>query len=235
MVRTPPASECLSVLSPEETARLQGFRQPADQWRLLIGRSILRLMLAEDHGIPAAEIALTAKGKPVLAGRHRVPLDFSITHDGPWVAVGITTRGLIGIDLSQISHFHDWDTFATDYLNPAEIRQLHDLPVPDAQLAAARLWTAKEAILKAAGYGLEVDPRGIVLELAPALIIRQLPACLPQLESFHLEEGGQLQGCRIAIARLYDGPAVPLAATIRELPTQELPCVQAAEHPVLSP
>ncbi len=46
--------------------------------------------------------------------------------------------------------------------------------------------------VKAAEYGLELDPPR--LELAPALIIRQLPAGLPPPQSFHLEEAAQLQG-----------------------------------------
>lgn len=235
MCHTPPAPGCLSALSPDETSRLQGFRQPADRWRFLLGRSILRLMLAEDHGIPEAGILLTAKGKPVLAGQHRAPLDFSITHDGPWVAVGIATCGLIGIDISQTSHFQDWATLAPGYLDPSELHQLRDLPASDVPLAAARLWTAKEAILKAVGYGLELDPRRIVLELAPTLITRQLPAGLPPPRAFHLEEGEQLEDCRLAIAIVRDDPAVPLASMIRELRTETLPCVQAAERRELSP
>lgn len=234
MFHTPPAPGCLSALSPDETARLQRFRQPADRWRLLLGRSILRLMFAEDHGIPAADIVLTAKGKPVLAESHGNPLDFSITHDGPWVAVGITTRGLIGIDISQTSHFQDWAALAPGYLDPSELRQLRDLPASEVPLAAARLWTAKEAILKAAGYGLELDPRRIVLELGSTLIIRQLPDGLPP-QSFHLEERGQLQGCRLAIARLVDVAVMPMAAVIRELRTEALPCVQSAGHPAFLP
>ena len=230
MFKIPPAPECLSDLNPEETARLRNYRQPADQWRLLLGRTILRLMLKEDHGIPAADIVLTAKGKPVLAERYCNRLDFSITHDGPWVAVGITTRGLIGIDLSETSNFRDWDAFAREYLNPAEIRQLRDLPRPEALLAAARLWTAKEAILKAAGYGLELDPRGIILELAPLLIISLLPAGLPAPGFFHLEENEQFEACRIAIVSLSDNPAAPAAADIRELQLEALPGIQTVRR-----
>ena len=230
MFKTPPAPECLSALNPDETARLRHYRQPADQWRLLLGRTILRLMLNEDHGIPAADIVLTAKGKPVLAERYCNRLDFSITHDGPWVAVGITTRGLIGIDLSETSNFRDWDAFAREYLNPAEIRQLRDLPGPEALLAAARLWTAKEAILKAAGYGLELDPRGIILELAPLLIISLLPAGLPAPGFFHLEENEQFEACRIAIVSLSDNPAAPAAADIRELQLEALPGIQTVRR-----
>ncbi|MEI8180933.1 4'-phosphopantetheinyl transferase superfamily protein, partial [Aestuariivirga sp.] len=234
MFKTPPAPESMSALNPEETARLRHYRQPADQWRLLLGRTILRLMLKEDHGIPAADIVLTAKGKPVLAERYCNRLDFSITHDGLWVAVGITTRGLIGIDLSETSNFRDWDAFVREYLDPAEIRQLRDLPAPETPCAAARLWTAKEGILKAAGYGLTLDPRGIILERVPALMIRQLPADLPALGFFHLEENGQLEACSLTIVSLYADPAIPAAADIRQLQVEALPGVQNGRYPFRS-
>lgn len=234
MLRTPPAIGCLRDLNPEETTRLRHFRQPADQWRILLGRTILRMMLAEEHGIPSANIVLTAKGKPVLAESHQ-RFDFSITHDGPWVAVGITITGLIGIDISAAANFHEWDTLVPGYLHLAEIQQLHELSASEVPLASARLWTAKEAILKAAGYGLELDPRGIVLQLATTLAIRQLPHGLPPPELFHLQEHGLFDGNHLAIAQLFDIPTQPAAPLIQELRTEALPCVQAAARAVLSP
>lgn len=205
MLRIPPPAELVSAcLSQHEAAKLRNYRRPADRWRLLLGRSILRKTLREDHDIPVTDIVPTAKGKPVLAKNHDKWIDFSITHDGPWVAVGTTTNGWIGIDISEIANFHKWREFASQYLDPREIRQLLGLPSPEAPLAATRFWTAKEAILKATRHGLELDPREIVLDLVSRPIIRQLPKSLPEPHLFHLEELERPDGCWLTIARLYD-------------------------------
>lgn len=161
-------------------------------------------MLAEDHNLPAAEIVLTKKGKPILASRHNQHLDFSITHDGPWVAVGITEHGRIGIDVSEIKNFQKWGEFANEYLHPSEAFQLRELCSAEATIAAARFWTLKESILKATGHGLELDPRMIAFKLATEPIIQQLPADLPSPDLFHLEEHQLLGGSRLAIANLSD-------------------------------
>ena len=161
-------------------------------------------MLAEDHNIYAAEIVLTERGKPILASRYNQHLDFSITHDGPWVAVGITEHGRVGIDISEITNFQNWSEFAHQYLDLSEITHLCKLSPSEVPVEAARFWTLKEAILKATGHGLEVDPRSLILELAPHPIIRQLPAGLPAPDFFHLEEDARLTGSKLAVARLDD-------------------------------
>lgn len=203
----PPPPQLVAVrLNPDEAERLGSYRRPADQWRLLLGRTILRRALADDHGIPRADIVLTGKGKPVLGKCHPERLDFSITHDSTWVAVGIAPRGRIGIDISALTNFQCWSEFANQYLAPAELLQISNLPGPEAPLAAARFWTTKEAILKATGHGLETDPRSIVLELAPVPVIRHLPGGLPPPEQFHIEQSTQLEGCHLAVAHIHDDP-----------------------------
>ncbi len=223
MLRTPPPAELASAwLSQEETARLLSYRKPADRWRLLLGRAILRRVLRNDHNIIETDIAPTAKGKPVLANSYNKRLDFSITHDGPWVVVGTTTKGRIGIDISEIASFHKWSEFASQYLGPGEINQLRNLPSLEAPLAATRFWTVKEAILKATGHGLELDPRNIILDLTSRTTIRQLPRGFPEPDLFNLEEVERPDGCWLAIARLYDKATSTAPSDISELPTESL-------------
>jgi phosphopantetheine--protein transferase-like protein len=223
MLRTPPPAELASAwLSQEETSKLLSYRKPADRWRLLLGRAILRRVLHNDHNVIETDIWPTAEGKPVLANSYDKRLDFSITHDGPWVAVGTTTKGRIGIDISEIASFRKWSEFVSQYLDPGEINQLRNLPSLEAPLAAARFWTIKEAILKATGHGLELDPRKIILDLTSLQTIRQLPRGLPEPDLFHLEELERPDGCWLAIARLYDKATPTAPSDISELSPEAL-------------
>jgi 4'-phosphopantetheinyl transferase len=72
--------------------------------------------------------------------------------------------GSVGIDIESRTAVSSHSVSAS-LLHPTETAELDALPaaVTDARLAS--LWVAKEALLKATGHGLRVDPRGIRLDI----------------------------------------------------------------------
>jgi 4'-phosphopantetheinyl transferase len=82
------------------------------------------------------------------------------------LAVAVTAAGPVGIDLESIAGLGRAPV-AGVILSDTEARALADLDPGAAEEAVAMIWTVKEAVLKAAGVGLRVDPRGLTVALAP--------------------------------------------------------------------
>ncbi|HWD82423.1 MAG TPA: 4'-phosphopantetheinyl transferase superfamily protein [Kribbella sp.] len=103
------------------------------------------------------DLAGTLVDDPVLdhdeAGRPHIPgLAVSITYGHHRLAVAASTGGPLGIDLEEFRP-RDVGALASRWFDPRELdwldRQSDQLP------AFLRLWTAKEAVGKALGHGLE--------------------------------------------------------------------------------
>ena len=189
-------------LARAERERFERLRQASDRWRLLLGRVLVRHVLKVRYGINDAGITLSRRGRPFLENRGVAGLDFNITHAGAWVGVGVTRAGAIGVDIIGESELTDWERLAAHFLAPDERREIHMAPSFSRRGLAARAWVAKEAVLKAAGYGLKVDPRAVTLELGPAVTVRRLPSAIPEPACFHLHEPRLGNGYRAAVACL---------------------------------
>ncbi|AYA36444.1 4'-phosphopantetheinyl transferase superfamily protein [Hymenobacter oligotrophus] len=142
-----------AVLSPDERARAQRYRQAPDAARFVVGRGLLRLLLAHCLGLPARGVALAPRaGKPMLQqsqeGQH-----FNVAHSGEYVLVALAP-GPVGIDVEQIA---DYDphcrAVAQRSFAPAEYAWLQQADVPAE--AFGKLWTRKEALAKAVGTGID--------------------------------------------------------------------------------
>jgi len=179
----PPPAEpqgLLPALSADDLGRLAAFRMPADRWRLALGRALLRHLLGCNYGIKGPAIAVSERGRPYLAGANPLGLDVNISHAGSWVACGVVARARIGVDVSDIDDLSDWRELAGHFLDASETAFITGLPAERRARAASGFWTLKEAVLKAAGYGLEIDPRLIRMALQPH---PRLLACPPEVTS----------------------------------------------------
>lgn len=108
----------------------------------------LRRLAATTLGCALDEIALAADGRGQPRLDAPVPLHVSLSH-----RPGLTLLGLapfaIGVDVELIGT--GGLDVARDHFSPAEARWLDGVSQPD---AFVRLWTAKEAVLKATGQGI---------------------------------------------------------------------------------
>lgn len=131
--------------------------------------TILRRVLGMHLGVPAdaLDFAADAFGRAILSqdAIRSLPgagtLDFSVSHCAGTLVIGLCSRGRIGVDV-ELATPAGWEATARDCLTPQEQRRLHAATDPAA--AFLQLWTAKEAIAKALGLGVQVDFRGIELE-----------------------------------------------------------------------
>jgi 4'-phosphopantetheinyl transferase len=174
-LRLPAALPCLStraaVLSADERRRAAAFRFECDRTRSVLSRGSLRELLGAYLGEPAARVALVIgeHGKPMLADGG-AGLQFNTSHAGEYVMHAFTSDEPVGIDIEKTRPRGFDAAMLRGFLGGAEIAALERLPAPAAQLQAHRIWTHKEAFLKALGSGFSVDARGIQLPVDTAAL-----------------------------------------------------------------
>ncbi len=150
------------LLASDERARADRFRFAADADRYVIGRSVLRVLISDVVGMAPERIVFTysANGKPSVPG-----LEFNLAHSGDAIVIAIH-RSPIGIDLERIDRAVDVAGLGRVCLTAREREVMQPLPLsPEAFF---RLWTRKEAWLKAVGAGLSFPLRDVDVSDAAA-------------------------------------------------------------------
>ncbi len=143
----------LALLPEAPRASALRFRRPADRQSRIAARLLLREGLRRlgcDTSLAAWRVG--PAGKPCLAAH---PAHFSFSHTPGFAAVALSLSGPLGLDVElpyALSLEH-----ASRFLDAEE--EDHVRRQPDAARELARLWTIKEAVLKADGSGLECEPR----------------------------------------------------------------------------
>ena len=142
-------------LSPEEQERVRRFTRPADRQRQLLARGLVREVLAPVLGLPPERIAfkLGAHGKPAVAG-DRAGVHFNLSHSGDWVALALARDSEVGIDIEAPAGHHRMDAIAARLYGPTERTWLAAASAERRLDTFYRLWTVREAYLKAVGIGL---------------------------------------------------------------------------------
>jgi phosphopantetheinyl transferase len=126
-------------------------------WPRAAGREPLLDFLGVHLGrsVSDSSIARTPLGQPYLPGR---PFHFSVSHSGPHSAVAVSLDP-VGLDIERMLHLADLDDTAAASLGPLEARAFAACEPRERERFFYRCWTRKEALLKAMGCGLSVDPR----------------------------------------------------------------------------
>lgn len=148
----------LALLDADERARAARFHFERHRGRYVSAHGVLRRLLSDRTGRPAASLVFGAGpyGKPALVGEPRCA--FSLSHCDDLALVALADDGDIGVDLERVRELPDLDALARHCLTPAECRDLAALPADARPLALLARWTRKEACLKALGTGLQIEP-----------------------------------------------------------------------------
>ncbi|WP_299657836.1 4'-phosphopantetheinyl transferase superfamily protein [uncultured Tateyamaria sp.] len=144
-------------LSPEEQARYRRFRRDEDAHRFAARRTALRHILSAYLQCDLAEVAyetMDAAGKPVLAQPHQGEVVFNASSSADIALIAVAQEGTIGVDVEYARPFEDMGQIARQYFTVDEVARLEARPPSQRCDAFYRLWTSKEALLKAEGAGL---------------------------------------------------------------------------------
>ena len=149
-----------TLLSDGERRRADRFLYPGPRRRYILIRAALRYLLCDRIGCDndALSFPRSARGKP-YAVVHGAPasIQFNVSDSGNHGLIAIAPAGSVGIDVEERSVNRDLAGLAEMVFDADE--QASMLTVSGEQKVERfyRLWTAKEALVKALGTGLYLD------------------------------------------------------------------------------
>lgn len=141
-----------SLLAPDEMARAARYRRPADQLRFGCVRGLLRVLLGQYTNQPPDQIEFTAgvNQKPELKGA--ASWQFNVSHSANWALIAIG-KVRVGVDLEWVNPDFSFRDVLPISFSPDEQRYID--ACSDARLCFYRLWTRKEALVKATAKGMD--------------------------------------------------------------------------------
>ncbi|KAK9196723.1 hypothetical protein WN943_004854 [Citrus x changshan-huyou] len=161
-------SELLSPREKENLDHMQGdqFKKSALLARVLVRTTIARYQTNCQVNPRSLKFKKTIYGKPEVDWENGdkwcpPPLHFNISHTSSLVACGVTVNVPIGIDVEEKQRRlkNKILAFAKRYFSPDEVKLLTAISDPEIQRQELiKLWTLKEAYVKAVGRGFSAAP-----------------------------------------------------------------------------
>lgn len=144
---------CTTLLAEDETARATRFRVSTDRDRFIVAHALLRRVLARYLETDAARLLFGQAdfGKPFLINYPE--LCFSLSHSGEFALVALARRE-VGVDIERVDRQIEIDGVAASAFSVLELAELRTMVPAERRAAFFRLWTRKEAYVKARGEGL---------------------------------------------------------------------------------
>lgn len=156
------AEKKLALLSSNECERAKRFRFPIHGRRFIAARSTLRHILSLYLNISPNEIEFGyAEHKkpylhiPNLPIPNNPRLQFNLAHSHDIAIYAFTLSYAVGIDIEKIKETYD-PAVAERFFSPHEFKDLMKLPSKDRITTFYRIWSRKEAVIKAVGKGLSI-------------------------------------------------------------------------------
>jgi 4'-phosphopantetheinyl transferase len=146
----------MKTLSPSERERAARFHFEEHRTRYIAGHGRLRQLLGGYLSRPGAsiEFELGKNGKPRVAGDAAARgLEFNLSHSNDTALVAIAVQP-VGIDLEHVRPLSDANELVQRFFSKREAAAYSVMPDDQKPLGFFRLWTRKEAWLKATGEGI---------------------------------------------------------------------------------
>ena len=197
--------DLVGLLSPAETARNARFHFERDRRRHQASAGLLRLLLGTlIESDPAGLVfEVGPHGKPALVGGPA----FNVSHSGEWWFCGVALDGRVGVDVEVHRPLGDLADLARTTFHASETDSVLARATEEARQAAFfRVWSRKEAFIKAVGMGLAYPLDGFIVsaDAKPARVLIEVSdpeegAGRWQMESVTWEPG-------LAAAAAWDRP-----------------------------
>lgn len=162
-------TQCKDLLSLDERIRHQRFVFQKDRDQCLIARVLLRTTLSRYLGEDPGEWRFRTNkfGKPEIESSGSPSLlRFNLSHCAGLVVCAVTIGREIGVDCENINRNAEISNLASRVFSPREQEYLDSAPESQRALAFFRLWTLKEAYVKARGIGLSLSLQKFSMDLA---------------------------------------------------------------------
>ena len=208
----------LLMLDDEERARSGRFLSGRARRQFVLCRAALRVTLSERLGCANRQLAFgyLEHGKPfALVDGQRAAIGFNVSHSGMHGLMAFATNARLGVDVEERVSTRDLEGIGSLVFGPAERRALTIAAGRDRVELFYRLWSMKEALIKAVGAGFSLNPSRF--EIPPSMLdgARSGTFRFPHApaDEWRLLDLGE---SRFAAALAYRVPSSPDATAARE-------------------
>lgn len=158
-------------LSHDERLRAARYVVEPPRQRFLLCRRALRFCLGWLTETSPAAIAFATErnAKPILSHPANTSLVFNVSHTGDWGVIAFAWHRQLGVDIESLDPQLDHAGMAQRFFSEDERRQFAGFPVEKQVAAFYRLWTSKEAYMKAVGLGMALPLGSFSMEGDPHL------------------------------------------------------------------
>lgn len=156
-----------NLLNETEKKRANQFKYEKSKERFIICRGALRFMLSRYLKENPASIGIFENqgGKPEITDKyHQHALEFNISHSNEICLKAFSQNLELGIDVEAIRPFGELEDMAKSFLSKRELAAFNSCTPEKKPIKFFDLWSAKEALLKAIGCGLMIQPNQIEIE-----------------------------------------------------------------------
>jgi 4'-phosphopantetheinyl transferase len=183
-----------SLLSPAELERAGRYHRDVHRQRFLAVHAALREILGAALGVAPCAVAyeIGPHGKPRLAGAGG--LHFNLSDTEGCALIALSTHGPLGVDVERHRGDRSLADVAERFFSEAEVRALRALEPGQRTAGFYRVWTRKEAYVKALGAGLSLGLSTFDVSIDPGpgarlLATRPDPAEAGRWRLFDLDVG----------------------------------------------
>ena len=196
-------------LDEEEQGRRQRLLVGGPRRRFTLCRAALRAILCDKLGCENERLAfdITEHGKPfALVDGAPNDISFNVSHSGSHGLIAFAPAGRLGVDVEERTDRRDIDMLSEAVFGPAEQAKLASTSGYAKTHLFFRLWTIKEALMKAHGAGFQLDASSFETPLDMLRGMRRSVFRLPQLPdvTWQVEDLGN-ERFAAAIAHEVDG------------------------------
>ena len=154
-------ARALRWLSAEERVRSGRYLHAGSRRRFTLCRAALRAVLCSRLACNGQQLSFgtSSYGKP-FARVDEVPhpINFNVSHGGSHGLIAVAPHGQLGVDIEERVPRDDLDDLTNAVLGPNERREFVLLNGNRRTHFFYRMWTLKEALIKALGDGFSQDP-----------------------------------------------------------------------------
>lgn len=198
-------SHYTSLLSHDELERAKRFYFERDRNHFIVARGLLRTLLGSYLDLEPSQIEFVygQYGKPALkTGLHEKALAFNLSHSKDLAIYAFGLNRKIGIDLEHVRPMPDMDDFARQFFSYKESEFLNALAGKQIEETFFKIWTCKEAFLKANGSGLTVPINQVEtsLEAGGTITLTSVGEDEEHVGDWHLEVFSPVTGYQAALA-----------------------------------
>ncbi|MDE0393094.1 MAG: 4'-phosphopantetheinyl transferase superfamily protein [Rhodospirillales bacterium] len=149
------------LLDEEEKSRWRRFLSVRARREFVLCRAALRVTLCDRLGCSNRQLAFgyLEHGKPfAVVGGRRASLGFNVSHSGGHGLMAFAENEWLGVDVEERVAGRDFEGIGSLVYGAAERQLLATAAGVDKMQLFFRLWSMKEALIKAIGSGFSLNP-----------------------------------------------------------------------------